>query len=450
MVVQVEQTPKSPPTQLTPDAEPPRRNRLWRRVCVAVLLVLGFLLTPVAVLVTYGKTQILDTDRYVATVKPLASDPAIQNYIADTLTTNLLAQVDVKAYVNQALSAVQGAPALQALPGQGQAVQAQASQALQGLAGPISSAVESFVHQAVLRVVQSSQFQQLWVSGNRVAHAQIVKVLTGEGAAVTVSRDGAVKVDLKGLAGKVKDQLDSAGLTIVDKVPLDKVSGSITLFQSKELYQARSGAKALNTIGYALPFLVVACFGGAILLSVRKRRAFIKAAFFFAAGAVVLALLVNGARQPYLDALSKTLPHDAAAASYDTMLRSLHTSVRNILFVAIVIFLTAFMSGPARPAVAFRSWWGRLMTSMGTDADHVGWGILYASAWVSRSKRVLRIVLAVVLFVVAFRWPHPTSAVLFWLAVLGLIGLAVIDFYGREPTREAQSPASGGASPLQG
>ena len=42
-------------------------------------------------------------------------------------------------------------------------------------------------------------------------------------------------------------------------------------------------------------------------------------------------------------------------------------------------------------------------------------------------------ILAVVLFVVAFRWPHPTSAVLFWIAAVGLAGLAVIDFYGRRP-----------------
>ena len=52
-------------------SDPPRKARLWRRLCIAVLLILGFILTPVAVLVTYAKTQVLDTDRYVATVKPL-------------------------------------------------------------------------------------------------------------------------------------------------------------------------------------------------------------------------------------------------------------------------------------------------------------------------------------------------------------------------------------------
>src|SRR5438445_6292075 len=122
MAVDVRQTSKPPPpADPRPVSEPPRKPRLWRRLCVAVLLILGFILTPVAVLVTYAKTQILDTDRYVATVKPLASDPAIQRYVADTISNQLLAQVDVKAYVDDAVSA---------LPPRAQA-----------LAGPIASAV---------------------------------------------------------------------------------------------------------------------------------------------------------------------------------------------------------------------------------------------------------------------------------------------------------------------
>src|SRR5947209_4574309 len=100
MAVELQQPAKSPPpVERTPEAGPPRKPRLWRRACVALLLILGTILTPVAVLVTYAKTQVLDTERYVATVRPLASDPAIQNYVADTVSNQLLAQIDVKGYV---------------------------------------------------------------------------------------------------------------------------------------------------------------------------------------------------------------------------------------------------------------------------------------------------------------------------------------------------------------
>jgi len=141
------------------------------------------------------------------------------------------------------------------------------------------------------------------------------------------------------------------------------------------------------------------------------------------------------------------VPQNAGAAFFDTLLRSLHTSTRNILLVSLVVFLTAFIAGPARPAVAFRRWWAKTVVWAGADAEQVGWGVLSSSAWVARNKRLLRIILAVVLFVVAFRWPHPTSAALLWLAVLGLVGLIVIDFYGRQT---AQSLETGGAVPGNG
>jgi hypothetical protein len=272
----------------------------------------------------------------------------------------------------------------------------------------------------------------------------MAKVLTDEGGAVKVERSGAVKVDLKGVAGAVQKQLINSGLSIAEKIPLDKVNGSITIFQSEDLYKARKGAGALDTVGYALPFIVLACLGGAVLLSVRKRRAFIKAAVAFAVGAVILALLVNAARHLYLEALPKSVPEGAAAAIYDTLLRSLDTSVRNILLVAIVVAVAAFVSGPARPAVGFRNWWARAVAWAGADADRAGWGVVSSSTWMARSKRLLRVLLAVVLFVAAFRWPHPTTAVIVWLVVVGLVGLALIDFYGREAATSSSPPLGEG------
>lgn len=424
MAVQVQQPPQGPSTERMPEAEPPHKNRLWRRVCVALLLILGAILTPVAVLVTYTKTQILDTDRYVATVKPLASDPAVQNYVADTVSDQLLAQVDVKGYVNDALSV---------LPPRAQA-----------LSAPVTNAVQNVFHEATLRFVQSNAFQQIWVQGNRVAHKQMVRVLTNEGGNVTVERNGAVKVDLRGVAGAVQKQLVDSGLTIAERIPLDRVNGSITIFQSQDLYKARKGAQLLNDVGYAMPFIVLACLVGAVLLSApgRRRRGFIKAAVAFAIGALILALLVNGARHFYLTALPTTVPHSAAAAIYDTLLRSLHTSVRNILLVAVVVAVTAWVIGPSHPAVAFRNWWARTMTWAGGGADKTGWGVMSSSAWVANNKRLLRIILAVLLFLAAFRWPHPTTAVLVWLVIVALIGLVAIDFYGREVASQS-SPQLG-------
>jgi type VI protein secretion system component VasK len=65
------------------DAE--RRQR-WRTIVAALLLVLACVLAPLGVVAVWARNQVTNTDRYVATVAPLASDPAIQQAITDRIT----------------------------------------------------------------------------------------------------------------------------------------------------------------------------------------------------------------------------------------------------------------------------------------------------------------------------------------------------------------------------
>jgi hypothetical protein len=74
-----------------------------RRTAVVVLLVLACVLAPIAGTSIWLKNQVTNTDRYVRTVKPLASNPAIQSTIADDVTKALFTRVDVQARAQAAL-----------------------------------------------------------------------------------------------------------------------------------------------------------------------------------------------------------------------------------------------------------------------------------------------------------------------------------------------------------
>lgn len=73
------------------------RHRRARAAGSSVLLLLALLFAPVAVVATWVQDTVTDTDRYVATVAPLASEPAVQDALTDRLTDRVVAQVDVKA-----------------------------------------------------------------------------------------------------------------------------------------------------------------------------------------------------------------------------------------------------------------------------------------------------------------------------------------------------------------
>ena len=61
-----------PGAEPTPTAGPAARRR-WRTVVAALLLVLACLLAPLSLVAVWTRNQLIDTDRYVATVTPLAA-----------------------------------------------------------------------------------------------------------------------------------------------------------------------------------------------------------------------------------------------------------------------------------------------------------------------------------------------------------------------------------------
>jgi hypothetical protein len=392
---------------MTPDS--PRRSH---RVLVTLLLVVGIVLTPITIVALFANTQISDTNRYVQNVAPLSSDPAVQAYVADDVTNRLLSEVDVAAYVRDALP-----------------------DRAQRLAGPIASALQGFVHETTLRILQSDQFQVFWEQANRFAHAQLVKVLTGNGnGVVNQANNGVVTLDLSAVAARVQERLQASGLDLFSKLPIAKIGGQIPVFQSQDLYKARRAVGALDKVAFVLPFVVLACFAAAVWLSRDRRRGFVAAALCFGFGAIVLGIALNVLRNVYLDAAtSAELPHDAAAAVYDTLVRFLHTSVRAALTFSVFVVLAAFFAGPSRLAAGFRVDARRSANWLGDRSDEAGWGWLGASTFVVHQKTKLRVLTAVVAFAIAIVWSRPTPSVLFWIAVATLAALALVEFFGREP-----------------
>ena len=80
----------------------------------------------------------------MTTVAPLASDPAIQQAIADDVTAQVLTYLDVPGLTNQVVDALAERGLTRLLATQ-----------LRTLSGPIASGVEGFTHDQVVRVVQS-------------------------------------------------------------------------------------------------------------------------------------------------------------------------------------------------------------------------------------------------------------------------------------------------------
>ncbi|KJY40390.1 membrane protein, partial [Streptomyces sp. NRRL S-444] len=132
---------------------PPPRHRL-RAFLSALLIVIGCVLAPLGIVAAWTADIVGDTDRYVATVAPLASNPDVQAAAANRVTGAVMEHLDLPALLEGV--APDDRPLLQ--------------KGLGKLGDGLESAVRSFVHDKAQDVVASDAFATIWTGANRTIH----------------------------------------------------------------------------------------------------------------------------------------------------------------------------------------------------------------------------------------------------------------------------------------
>jgi hypothetical protein len=392
-----------------------------------VLVVLASLLTVVTVLARYVRSEVLDTDRYVETVSPLAREPSVQDAAADQVTNEIVTRLDVESVADDALTrlAELGAP-----------------QVITGLAGPLADQVESFVRDHVEQFLRSDEFATLWDDANRRAHAAVVAVLTGESRGAVSVDEGAVTIDLGVVVSRVRDRLVDRGLSLASNIP--DVSSTFTLVESEQLHKAQRSVRILDSAATLLPFVVVALAAVAILVAPNRRRGLVAVALGVALSMVLLAAAMALIRAWYLsNATGEVLPKEAALDIARTVLAPLRLAMRAVLALGLVVALGALLVGPSAPARWLRSLGGRVRaaTRARLEGDREPSPV---EAWIGEHKGLLRVgIIAMAVLVLAF-WTYPSGATVLAIVLAVVAALAVVELVGW--TRPAATPPSSPAA----
>ncbi len=425
--------PEAPRAEVAEPRGAPRqagRHRFsWRAPVAALLIVVGCVLAPVSVLAVWTANQVSDTGRYVANMAPLIKDPAIQNALTDKITDEIVTQLDVKGLTAQAAAELsqKGFPRISGL--------------LQGVAAPLASGVQGFVHSRIHKIITGPRMAAAWTQVNRVSHQALVAVLSGRGAglgAIGVS-NGQVTVDVAPLEAVAKQDLAARGLTAVNKIP--PVHATFALFPSKDLVKAQAGYRLVNDLKIVLPIVTLVLLGLGVWVARHHRRALIGAGLGFAASMLVLGAGLAIARVIYLNSVpAGVLPADAAAAAFDILVRFIRTALRTLLVLGLVVAVGAFFTGPSAAAVATRSAFSSGLGRLRRGGESAGLHTGPVGTWVFAHRNALRIgavTLAALIFVF---WGRPTAGVTIVIAVLLLVVLGLIELIGRPPAQPSPVP----------
>lgn len=399
------------------------RTGWWRPPVVTICLVLLALIAPLSIVATWAHDQVSDTDRYVATVAPLARDPQLQNAITTRITREITSRIDVSGLTASAVTALQqrGAPPAAAL-------------GLRALSGPLADALEGWISKQVHKIVSSDTFATAWDEANRQAHSQMVALLTGKGTVAQV-QNGAVRIDLAAFIDTVKAQLVSAGFGLAANIPT--VNAEFTVMQSADLEKAQKGFRALSALAHTLPVVGVLLLIAAIAVARNRRRTVLAAAIVIAASMLLLGIALNGARSFYLDALSgQQISQSTAQLFYDTLVRFIRFNLRALLVLSLAVALVAWLSGPSPSASAVRRGSGRVLDTARTGSDRLGFDTGAIGTFLHRNRRAVRIAIAGAVIVIYALADHPTGTWTLWLIVVAALILLVLEVIARMAPRE--------------
>jgi hypothetical protein len=374
-----------------------------RRLVVAVLVVIGCVLAPISVIGIWARNTLLDSGQYVDTVGPLAEDRAIQEALADRVTTRLFESIDVEEELADALPP-------------------RASFVIPFVA----DGLERFVHDVTLRFAESDQFPRLWERINRRAHAAVLAVLEGEGTETVDTRDGKVVLDVSAVVERVKARVADLGVDIFEDASGERLPSELVLFESEALTKAQGGVRLLDTLAYAFPVITLLLFAVAIVLSPNRRRTGLRTALGVALAMALALTTFNLGRGFYLDAIeSAGRSTDAGAAAFDQVLGFLRLSLRTVFVLAVAVATGVWLAGPSRLATRIRTGVVGLVRGRG---DHEPTAV---GRFAATYRAPLRLAVVGVGLAVLVGLSRPGPAAVLTVAALVVVGVLVIEFLGR-------------------
>ncbi|MGX5696505.1 hypothetical protein ACWKWP_09940 [Agromyces soli] len=419
------------------DAEP-RAGRAKRgrgRTAGAIVLVLiGLLLAPVAVVTSWARAELVDTDQFVATFAPLADDPAVQKFVASEVTAAIEEQVDIPQLTSDVFD---GIKTLDLPP--------RAAQALELLEAPAAQGLQALVANVVNQLVASEAFSDIWAEALRVTHTQFVQVMQGDpDAALEIGDDGTLAVQLGPIIEAVKQKLVDNGVGFASQIPV--IDKSIAIAKADAFVFVRTVYALAVGVGTWLPWVALAFLIAGVLLA--KRRS---AALFWTAGgfALVMGLLAAGfavGQLVFLGIVSPSIiPAGAATAIYGFVTDAMAATASAALVLGVLVAIIAWFAGPWRPARSVRGFLETGFTALRRSAASHGITTGGFGIWLERGRGfVLGLIVLIAALVLMFNRPVTTSSIV-WTIVLALLAVLLVELL-RRPADEVEAAAAARAA----
>lgn len=299
------------------------RGRGW---AVGLLVVLGLILLAAGNVTFWLRMTVLSTNGWVSAVGPLTRNEAVANAVSLYVVEGLFDLVDVDQAIGEALPSE-----------------------YRFLSGGVARVLQELAQDAATSLVQSDQFNTVWVALNRTAHRAIMGVLRGNGD-VLYLRDGQLTVDLSDAFDYVVDSFN-----LGDLERLQDIQTRFVLLESRQVAIVQQALALVDAVGLLLPLFALGSLFLAWLVSLWRQRTVIwigigvaitmvlsLGAFALAQSAVLVSIY-----DPFVRLLAREIWHVVA--------RGLYVQTILVLVLGLILLTGAALAGPSPRAVSFRT-----------------------------------------------------------------------------------------------
>lgn len=397
----------------------------WRAAVAVVLIVIGALLAPVAVVGFWAKTVVNSTDTFVSTLAPLIHDPAIQSVLVNEVVTVINEKADINGTVSNLFD---GLEALDLPP--------RAKDALKLLEQPAAAGVNTLIRTAAERLVASDAIASVWEQSLRISHTQILGALQSDSSsALVLGPNGEVGIQIAPIIEAVKTALVNQGFGLAAQIPV--VDRVIPIAQSDSFVQARTAYRLLTALGFILPWASLILLAAGVLVARHRATALIWAGLALAFGMSLIGIVLALGGPIIADAVaSPTVPRNALLAVYDAVTPGISSPALALGVLGVAVAVVAYLSGPFRGATALR----RLAISGATHtraaAQRAGFTTGRVGEWLYRARHVLRAAIVVIAVAILLFTRPLTPAIIIWTLVIAVVVVALLELLQRPPGLE--------------
>ena len=403
------------------------RLRRWLALILVIMAVVGLVISALAL---WSDSLVFNTDKWVATVAPVAEDPAVRHSVSTFVADKTLEVADLQNRIANAL------PSDAAV-----------------LAQPLTQTLRDFLIKEIDKFLATPTAQTIWVDVNRFAHQQLITALQDTNRYVSVNEND-VTLNLLPLIGVALQRLEAQIPKLLGKdVQLPQIDpeiapdqirtllqdatgktlppdfGTVTLLKGTQGYAAKRALSLFHTLVIAICVITALLILAALLVSPRKRWTALELGIGVLFAVVVVRVAERQVEQRIIAALKDTGALSVAKAFVSSAITSLNGIVVWLIVGGAVVAVAAFLATRPNWVEAMGRGFSKLFgVASDLTAPETG-----AGRWAAAHMDVLRVAGVAIAVIVLMFTAGSLSAVIVIVLVLIVYELALAAFFAGIP-----------------